>query len=255
MSISIIPLENVYKKYPALSPENAKVLDLFRENLGDREPLTAWDLSSIKIPAGGALSFNVPILGDENGADVRFFEGVIVGSFDRRAFWIGDAVDGSQPDCSSNDAIIGVGNPGGVCAECPYAEYGSSPKTGRGQACKLSKQLFIARADVPGLPEILSVPPSSLKVIRKYLISLASNGIPFYGAETKFSLVKEKNEAGNEYSKLAVGITGKFDADAVLGAKAYTEGLRPIFTQPPVLLPETITDNPVGLLGGSELPF
>lgn len=46
----------------------------------------------------------------------------------------------SEIVCSSNDGRVGVGNPGGDCKGCPFARFGSDPRSGRrtAPACSLA---------------------------------------------------------------------------------------------------------------------
>ena len=244
---ALMVLSEVSALYPSLTPEGSKIFEVFKENLGPNDSLSAWDLDTVRVPAGGGLSFNVPVLGDENGEDVRSIEGVIVGVFDRRVYWEDrDSVDGNAPDCQSNDAMVGVGDPGGFCADCPFAEYGSAVK-GKGQACKQIKQLFILRQGT-SLPVKLNVPPSSLKNIRRYLINLSANGVSFYGGATQFSLTKVKNADGIDYSEIVVKLAKRFDADTVAELRGQVEMFRPIFEAVPIT-----TGHGDGEIAGAEI--
>ena len=231
---SLVVYSNAVELFPALATDAAAMLKVFRENLGPNDSLSAWDLDVIKMPTGGGLSYNIPVLGDENGEDVRSFDALLLGIYDRRNYWHNrEVTDGAAPDCSSLDAMHGIGDPGGLCMECPMAEFGSAFK-GKGQACKLVKELFLYRVGGGQMPAKLRVPPASLKNIRRYLISLSANGVPFYGATTRFSLAKTKNADGQEYSEIVVKLINRFDSDSVVAARRQVEGLRPIFEAQPV---------------------
>src|SRR4029450_12815372 len=80
------------------------------------------DLDRIRMPTGGALTFEVPTpAGPESRPTIT---GVLVHVQQRRAYWaqaFDETGGGTPPDCTSADGITGVGEPGGACARCPLA--------------------------------------------------------------------------------------------------------------------------------------
>jgi hypothetical protein len=109
----------------------------------------------------------------------------------------------APPDCSSVDGITGVARPGinagGACAQCPLARW-ESAQDGAGQACKQVKQLFFLRGDSM-FPEVVSLPPTSVKAARQFLVKLTTQGIPYYGALVAIELEKAQNAAGKPYGR------------------------------------------------------
>ncbi len=103
------------------------------------------------------------------------------------------------PDCSSTDTITGVGNPGGACKACPMAQWDSAADSA-GQACKQVKQLFFLRGESM-FPEVVSLPPTSVKNARAFFLKLATQGIPYYNALVAIELEKAQNPSGKTYGK------------------------------------------------------
>jgi hypothetical protein len=60
-------------------------------------------------------------------------------------------------------------------------------KDSNGQACRHSTIVFLA---MPGtlLPTMLTAPPTSLQLFKRYLFSLAQFGYPYFGVETVFGI-------------------------------------------------------------------
>lgn len=180
------------------------VLEVERRTSGG---LTAFDLTRIKLPTGGALFWTIPSA--EGDQPAKTFEGVILDYRDTRSYWekdIGTGGGGAPPDCTSEDAEHGNGrygiasneNPTGNCASCPMSQFGSKTD-GRGQACRLNRQVFLLR-DEELMPTLLALPPSSQRPFRKYLLGLASTGISPYEVVTTFELVKAQNKGGIDFA-------------------------------------------------------
>lgn len=94
----------------------------------------------IKIPSGGQLQFEIPGENPDNPDYSKTLEGVIVYSHNSNGYWPGGYEDEEKnvsPQCQSMDGKLGIGCPGGICADCPYNRFGSDTKgTGKGKACK-----------------------------------------------------------------------------------------------------------------------
>ena len=189
--------------------------------------LTEFDLPRIKIPAGGGLQWPVPSLEGETMESV--IEGVIVLARDTRAYYSQPLSEGGgnqPPDCFSADGTTGAGKPGGTCMTCPLAQYGSAPG-GRGQACKQIKQVFVLRGSLL-LPEVISLPPTSLKAAKQYLLKLTSQGIPYYSVVTRVGLERTKNKQGIAYSRTTFTFVRRLTPDEVHIAQEYHEMLKPL---------------------------
>jgi hypothetical protein len=169
-----------------------KIREVVVANLGE-STMRIMDLERIRIPAGGGTVWTVPdISGEQN---VKELSGVIVGRHEVRTYWklrmeLSDGA--SPPDCYSPDAKKGFGDPGGACACCPHGHFG--------QACKLYLLLYFLRPDNL-LPDIVSLPATSIKPARLHLRRLAVRGLASYDLITNIGLEKTKNDQGIEYSK------------------------------------------------------
>lgn len=190
-------------------------LAILRENLGD-DQLDVTDMDRVGMPAGGGLQWEIPTLNGEESA--KSIEGVIVAHKLIRLYWSKDIDEGgagNPPDCFSHDSHEGVGTPGGQCHRCLLAQWGSAKNgEGRGQACKLVRQLFVMRqGDI--LPIAVNLPPSSLQAAKQYLLKLALRGRKFHSVITKFTLERDSNTDGITYSKVKLrpgGLLGAEDA-------------------------------------------
>ena len=229
------------KKEAAISPfvifntEIADIREAMNVNVGDAG-LTAGDLERIKIPAGGGTTWTIQGLDGEEM--LKELSGIIIAWRDTRAYWSGpmDESDGNMPpDCYSLDARIGIGKPGADCHKCAMAEFGSDPK-GDGQACKLIRQLFLIREDNL-LPEVVSLPPTSLKPARQYFLRLASKGVPCYSVITKLALEKTKNTQGIVYAKAALTSGGRLTPEQTQRAKEYAALIDPFLKAAPPVPP------------------
>lgn len=184
--------------------------EIMEANMGGDGALTQFDLDRIGMPTGGVGRFSIPTL-DEPDL-VTEFEGVIVAQRKNRAYWSDpEPKQGQQPDCFSDDGVTGYGNPGGDCASCPLAQFGSDPK-GSGQACKLTNPLFILRKD-DLLPAMLNVPPSSLKGLQKYRIDLTKRRKRITDVVTKMSLEKASSNTGIAYHTVKFSVVEDIPAE------------------------------------------
>jgi hypothetical protein len=235
-----MPNKDVVKQETAVSPfvifntEIAEIGEAMNVNIGDGG-LTAGDLERIKIPAGGGTTWTIQGLDGEEM--VKELSGIILAFRDTRAYWSVpmDESDGNMPpDCHSLDSRTGTGNPGGDCHQCRLAEVGSDPKGGEGQACKLIRQLFLIREDNL-LPEIVNLPPSSLKPARQYFLRLASKGVPCYSVISKIGLEKTKNAQGIVYAKAVLTSGGRLTPEQTQRAKEYAAMIDPFLKAAPAL--------------------
>jgi hypothetical protein len=203
-------------------------IEALRSNL-EGETLSPMDLDRVKVPAGGATTWCVPTLeGDENTQEVV---GVIVGVQNCRAYWQGDfSGGGDPPDCSSDDAHMGVGAPGGPCDKCPQAQFGSDNR-GKGQACKAIKRLFVLR---PGnmLPIVVTLPPTSLKPATRFLLRLVGAGLKYQEAVTRITLEKTKNSEGIAYGVAVFAMAGKLDPAQAKAMEDYAKAMGPLLRRP-----------------------
>lgn len=107
----------------------------------DVEGMESMRFQRVKIPAGGALQFEIPTEDPDNPDYARNLEGVILYNHSAYTLWPeGSEYDeDTKPLCSSVDGKTGIGEPGGACAICPMNEYGSARDGGRGKACSATR--------------------------------------------------------------------------------------------------------------------
>ena len=213
------------QEFAILKINPREITSIVRENCGDG--ISALDLDRVKIPAGGTQAWTIPGLdGDEI---VKEFYGVVMFHKAGRVFWekgIEESGGNSPPDCSSDDGITGVGTPGGDCAQCPFAKFGSDARGGKGQACKQIKQVFVIR---PGniIPVMISLPPTSLRPAKQYFLRLANVGKHYTAVLTRFSLVEDKNADGIKYSKIVMAKVADLTPDQAGLFKRMSDLMRP----------------------------
>ncbi len=195
--------------------------------------ITDFDLPRVKISGGASPRWIVPTLdGEETLARI---DGVIVYARDTRVYYktaFGKGTGKQPPDCSSPDGITGKGKPGGDCSRCPLAEYGSADE-GAGQACKQVKQIFVLRGDLL-LPEVISLPPTSLKGARQFLLKLTTQGIPYYQAVIGIELEKALNPAGIQYGKALMKFVRRLTPEEAGRAQQYHELCRSLAARVPM---------------------
>jgi hypothetical protein len=185
---------------------------------GERPGLA--DLPRLRIPAGGGTTWELP-----TGEAVKALDVIIVHRQLTRAYWPTAFDGGSEPPaCASDDAVTGIGDPGGSCATCPYAQFGSS---GRGQACRLITRLFITRA--PGqFPMLLALPPSAAAIARQYIVNtLIATGLPYWGLRTTIALRRIQSAGGVTYSVPEFSAGQALDPDELAEVEAMRSALIP----------------------------
>jgi hypothetical protein len=182
--------------YRALSPQGASDLqDLLDDHFGGKMP-PVHKLDHVAIPTGGNIMWDIP------GFDKpqESFSGVILHRQPNRQLYRNPFGKGPKeaPICSSKDGIIGIGDPGGSCEDCPKSKFG--PNNERPE-CPDKEDVYILRPNGL-LPSILSLPSTSLKALTDYGMRLFNQGQFLYGVETTFSLERKQSKGGVNYSTL-----------------------------------------------------
>ena len=192
--------------------ERQAVMTAFAVNCASGS-ITEFDLPRIKVASGTAL-WLIPGLEGDTTAGV--IEGVVVSARDTRVYYKAKDAGSVPPDCSSIDGRTGSGDPGGECTGCPLAQWGSGENDA--QACKQVKQLFMLRG-TSMLPEVVSIPPTSLKAIRQFFLKLATQGIQYYQCILRVELEKAQNAQGKVYGKALPKFVRKLTADEIARAE------------------------------------
>jgi hypothetical protein len=220
--------------FPALMVEGNAIAEAMKANM-EGEQFSAFDLETIKIPAGGGKIWSVPSIEGEIETDQLL--GIILGTQNCRAWWetaFADSGGGTPPSCASEDGLVGMGemgrgsagNPSGLCADCPYSKFGSDIRA-LGQACKQISRVFFLMPD-SAMPRVLCLPPTSLKNGRQYKLRLGGQGLIFHQVVTRVTLVDDKNKTGIKYSKAIFAMAGKLTAEQAEKTSAMHRDLKPL---------------------------
>jgi len=145
---------------------------------------------------------------------VASFEGIILDTNRINAWWMipyDQSGGGTPPDCFSLDGLVPAENcdrQSDRCVTCPLggreafgSEVTKDGKPGRGKACKNMKRLHILLSNHTE-PFRLTLPPSNLKIIDKWIQAMSTAGFSFRHWITKFTLDKAQNKDGIKYSAI-----------------------------------------------------
>lgn len=187
-SEEVLPAE---PEFPGVeNPQSMQeMLELARDALGGAN----FDVINLqKVRANKEGFFQIETA--EETKTERSLTGIIVANRQARIYWGRSYNPGATkepPACTSSDGFKGVGSPGGLCAECPYAQFKSARNPdgsqAAGQACKELRQLLVL---LPGqmIPHLLTVQPTSVRGFDKYMLTLASSGASYWNVVTRFNL-------------------------------------------------------------------
>ena len=222
-------LPDQFKGFTTLATRLDTIRDTIEANVG-AGGLTQFNLDRIKAPSGGAEFFSIPSIKGPKPADS--FEGIVVYWKDARAYWSKPLSQGgnSPPDCTSDDGITGVGDPGGDCRLCPFAQFGSKldekGNAAAGQACRAIRPLFVLR---PGaiLPIVVPAPPTSQRAVQQYFLRLVNEGLPYWRVLTKFKLEKASSRGGIAYARIIPELVEVLPDDLSSTIEAYRAALMP----------------------------
>jgi hypothetical protein len=200
----------IFDRYTTLSGDTALIQEVLAENLAG-EQLGVQDLPQIKVPTGGATSWEVPT--PSGPQPMRSLDAIILLTTRQRAFWTSQlAQQGTPPSCTSDDCLTGQGDNGqgqGThdCIGCPQDEWGTRTapdgSEARGKACRETRVFYLLLPDLL-LPAALRVPATSLRGSREYLLQLATAGLIYHQVVTRFSLERVQNAAGQPYSRVVL---------------------------------------------------
>lgn len=148
-------------------------------------PIVATDLvlRRVHVATGGMEVFET-----EDKQVTQTLQGIIAAVQPGRAYYASDYRAGSTtpPDCTSIATLSrGIGNPGGDCETCPYNQWFSDPKGGRGKACKEIRRFAIVGSQGRWL---LALKPTSLRSQALYRDLLRANGAEPWQVETKMTV-------------------------------------------------------------------
>lgn len=161
----------------------------------------------------------------EGTDEIEEFEGVIIYTKEMNAYYKERYKPGSRalPDCFSPDGKKPTtAKPVHTdCATCPMNQFGSA-KEGDGKACKNVRPLYVlvrnAETQELGIiPKQLRVPPTSLTLIRSYIMSVAADFGAYFAVHTKFGVFKKSDSQTHYNIKFSLGkrLTAQERADVL----------------------------------------
>ena len=213
-------------QYLALRMDQKDLVEMIRETVG-ADGLSPQDLDRVKVPSGGGQAWEVPTIDGDSDA-TKYINGVVLEVATRRAYWP-EKYSGANdpPECFSNDGFIGVGEPGGTCAECPLNEFHTADDgDGPGKACKETRQLFVLTEDSI-IPMLVTVPPASIQSVKQYRIRLLRGQQRITDVVTSIGLKKANSKSGIEYSQVTLARAQTLDPDAASRMRAYAASIQP----------------------------
>ena len=203
--------------FQVLMPGQMELAQMATGNLALLPNITKME--TIKVPAGGATSWELPAL--DGSRTAKFFDAIIIKAFMGRKFWVKPfGTDNTPPDCSSVDGVYGGYGP---CSTCKYNEFVETEK-GKKKLCQEYIKLVFLMDDTI-VPYALTVPVKSMENFTKYLNRIAAGGrdsegkrIPPqfpYGVVTRFALEKAKSQGNIDYAKITFQMVGALMGDQV----------------------------------------
>lgn len=230
-SKSIAKVEDKAEEFVLLTSDMSRLNTVVKRNLAGGQ-FNIGDLDRITLPPGGSPVWTLNgVTGVETLQEIT---GIIVYWKNRRVYWSNPNMQRAErPDCSSVDGIIGVGNPGGSCDDCPFSEWGSDPRGGTGQACKSIRQLFMIFPD-EYMPRIIVVPPTSLANLQRYFFRLTSRGIAYDSVITTLKLEAASNKNGITFSRIIPSVAQELQPEQAERVAEYASLLLPVLDGTPV---------------------
>lgn len=154
----------------------------------------------------------------EGEDEVEDFEAVIVYTKESNVYYKGRYKAGSkeQPDCFSPDGRVPISNDptkpvqAATCAVCPHNVFGSGTD-GNGKACKNTRPVFLLPKNTEGefsvVPKVLRVPPTSLGIIKQFMLGVAADYGSYSSVRTKLSLFKKSEDQA--YYNIRFSVAGR----------------------------------------------
>ncbi|HEX6956280.1 MAG TPA: hypothetical protein VF156_15505 [Agromyces sp.] len=261
----------------AIALPDPAALESFASQMAGLED--SLDFDRVKIPSGGGRAFEIPT-GDGDEVDVvQALDGVILYDHPTAVLWL-DSLDdradgdGGRPDAWSPDGVTqvvpeetiakcrerGLPIPSTVLKDCPYNQWGSDPKGGRGKWTKNQHRLYVLR---PGtmMPVLLTLPPTSIDPFGKWKgkrILLGGFGHPA-NVLARITLKVDESAGGISYSKCQFAVAARLSPEDAAKAHALAEQLQPLFHKHAAdvtTLEGSVVETPsdAGTFGGSTTP-
>ena len=207
---------------PAAIPEG----EFTQEELAEDMDGLQMSFPRVKIPAGGALMFELPSDDPDNPDYVTNLAGVILFTHPNNAYWPegNEYDDSASPLCSSVDAKQGIGEPGGSCISCALNQFGSAAE-GNGKACKNMRVLYLLRSG-EFMPLQVTLPPTSLKPFREFMNqSFMLRRRATYGSVVQIGLKKMSN-GKDDYSVATFRRLYDFSGEELAQIRQFADGFK-----------------------------
>lgn len=234
-------------RFESLTPDSRQMAILLANM--DGEPFSEMDLTKVRTPAGGGLTWEIDANG--NVETTQEIVGVLAAMGKRGVLWPYDDPSDSRPVIVSNDLKVGYRVSDDLGHIDPKAlekyrtgdrrydweaistspEFGpGSGKGGVGKRVKESRILAIKR-DSDVLPILVSVGPGSLGEFMPWAKKLT---VFHWEAVVGLRLEKDKSKGGQPYSRIVPRLVGTLSEEqAKFVLKNYTEPLKRMFATPP----------------------
>jgi hypothetical protein len=205
-------------QFALMAMNKDQIKELIQTNLAGENIDSVTDLTRVKVPSGGGTTWVVPTI--EGEMETKELTGILICHQLVRTYWEVPFESGERtpPDCQSLDCIIGEGNPGGECMECPFAEFGSHQKTDA-QACSQYRLMYMILENEL-IPVVIKVPPTSLKPSKKFLLGLTSRQRDIHAIYTKLTLFKTVSKSGMDYAQIVFESAGAVEHPELTAAYA-----------------------------------
>jgi hypothetical protein len=223
---SIVPIN----EYQALAVNDLGLspADIIAANYGE-DGITERNLARIPVPAGGGMAWTIPTATGEPDI-AKSVSGIVLHNRKIRQYWV-EEYDGERnpPDCCSDDGITGNGSPGGRCRVCPMNNFPEDGGSRNSKPCKERVLLFILRPDA-ALPDMVSIPPGSLKVWWAYIDGLTRIGRPLWSVVTELRLQKAQSKGGIDFAQVTPVMAAQLTKEEIAALAGYREALMDTFT-------------------------
>ncbi len=213
------------ERTPFLLPDLASSADFSQDELAEEMEGLEIGFQRVKVPSGGALQFELPSDNPDNPDYAKYLEGVIVYQHSSNAYWPGgydDEEKNMPPQCQALDAKLGIGQPGGLCAGCPYNQFGSGAN-GKGKGCKNMRILYLLRSG-ECMPIQLTLPPTSLRPFSKFSnMAFMARRRAAWGSLVRIGL-KRLNNGKDDYSVATFTKIRDFSGEELAEIRNYVKG-------------------------------
>ena len=172
--------------------------DLMNSSFADEAQGLNITLPRVKIPSGGATSFEIDTGDSENPDTIKELRVVII--YNHPAYsYFDKQYDGENrpPVCYSNDGVNGIKF--GDCNKCKYNQYNTA-LTGNGKACKNKRAIYMIFENQI-FPSLLLLPTGSIQNFTKYVQSQMFKARKLSQVVTKITLKKATNKGGIPFSQ------------------------------------------------------